>query len=145
MDIHLLIPLLDQSGLCLPVTIKGPRQHRLSQRQLICTGPHTSGISYVPRLAITIHFALHEGLLCDFRNPRSDQLPRQDLVVMGVPVWFLLLREGSKELFRNDVLDAVKVGRSRIAIKEDALRKVLVDLVAKWCASIWCAGSSFIG
>src|SRR4051794_30094586 len=116
----------------LAVAVERPHQFRIAERESITGRPVVApGVPRMPGLAVAVDQLREEGVLGRLRQAGRDELAGEDLVVMGMPVALLVLRQRLKQPFRDDVLDADQVGVLRVAVEQDALDEVLVDLATE--------------
>ena len=125
---HGLVPLAQQGLVGLPVAVEGPHQHRVPEGQVHALVPAGgAGVPGVPGLAVGVHQLLHQRGLHRLRQSRGHQLAGEHLVVVGVPVRLLLLRQRVERPPGDDVLHPDGIGVPDVAVEQHALQQVVVD------------------
>lgn len=125
---HGLVPLAQQGLVGLPVAVEGPHQHRVPEGQVHALVPAGgAGVPGVPGLAVGVHQLLHQRGLHRLRQSRGHQLAGEHLVVVGVPVRLLLLRQRVERPPGDDALHPDGIGVPGVAVEQHALQQVVVD------------------
>lgn len=89
---------------------------RLPERKAVSRPAVHAGHPDVPRLSVAVHLSLHQLEFGEVGQAGAAELTREDLVVVGVPVLLLVLRQLLEEALGDDVLDPVQIGLLCVAI-----------------------------